>query len=287
MAFKMSPEWDALKPTTKRSYEFAINKLTERYERVAIKDMRRGELLALRDTYRKHPGNSNNIMGFLSRLLNFAVEREMIPSNPARNLPRLKLQAVDRWTDQEIAYVLHQAPEHIRRLVILGLYTGQRRGDLVAMRWDAWDGDGISLTQEKTGRALYVQAHHILKAELLKWSAGRETLTILATKTGKPWLTGTIGVAWDDFKNEERHNNSIRHLKLHGLRVTAATKLAEAGCSERQIGAITGHTSLAMIQHYTRQASQKVEGGAAITKWEQVGTLPGPKVVKLPGKPLK
>ena len=32
--------------------------------------------------------------------------------------------------------------------------------------------------------------------------------------------------------------------------------LAEAGCSELEISSITGHRSLAMVAHYTRQASQ-------------------------------
>ncbi|MCH7544708.1 MAG: tyrosine-type recombinase/integrase, partial [Proteobacteria bacterium] len=57
-------------------------------------------------------------------------------------------------------------------------------------------------------------------------------------------------------------------LTYHGLRYTAATKLAEAGCSNKEIASITGHKSLAMIEKYTRDADQERLSGAAILRWE-------------------
>jgi integrase len=40
------------------------------------------------------------------------------------------------------------------------------------------------------------------------------------------------------------------------LRKAAARRLAEAGCTEREIAAITGHASLREVQRYTRAADQ-------------------------------
>ena len=45
--------------------------------------------------------------------------------------------------------------------------------------------------------------------------------------------------------------------KAHGLRKAAARRLAEAGCTEKQIASITGHRSLAEVARYTRKADQK------------------------------
>jgi integrase len=39
---------------------------------------------------------------------------------------------------------------------------------------------------------------------------------------------------------------------LHGLRKCAACKLAEAGCSESEIRAVTGHKTTRMAEEYTR-----------------------------------
>ncbi len=43
----------------------------------------------------------------------------------------------------------------------------------------------------------------------------------------------------------------------HGLRKAAARRLAEAGCTANEIGAITGHTTLKEISRYTRAAEQR------------------------------
>jgi integrase len=42
----------------------------------------------------------------------------------------------------------------------------------------------------------------------------------------------------------------------HGLRKAAARRLAEAGCSAKQIAAVTGHRTLQEIERYTESADQ-------------------------------
>jgi integrase len=46
---------------------------------------------------------------------------------------------------------------------------------------------------------------------------------------------------------------------LHGLRKTAARKLAEAESSEQEIQAITGHVTSRMVGHYVKGADQRNE----------------------------
>src|SRR5690606_13029315 len=45
--------------------------------------------------------------------------------------------------------------------------------------------------------------------------------------------------------------------RAHGLRKAAATRLAELGCSEHEIMAITGHTTSKEVMRYTKAARQK------------------------------
>lgn len=54
-----------------------------------------------------------------------------------------------------------------------------------------------------------------------------------------------------------REKADLKEYSLHGLRYSAASELAEAGCTDQQIGAITGHKSLSMIHKYSKGASQK------------------------------
>ena len=85
-------------------------------------------------------------------------------------------------------------------------------------------------------------------------------------------------------------------MAFHGLRYTAAARLAEAGCSLKEIASITGHKSLGMIGKYSRGADQKRLSGAAIVNLERYtsGTKNGklgrevenflPKTLELNGK---
>ena len=44
---------------------------------------------------------------------------------------------------------------------------------------------------------------------------------------------------------------------IHGWRYNAAVALAEAGCSDAEIMAVTGHKTLAMVAKYRAQANQR------------------------------
>lgn len=54
---------------------------------------------------------------------------------------------------------------------------------------------------------------------------------------------------------------------VHGLRKTAARKLAEAGCSEDEIMSVTGHASAQMVRLYVRGAKRSKMADSAVLKW--------------------
>ena len=56
------------------------------------------------------------------------------------------------------------------------------------------------------------------------------------------------------------------HCVSHGLRKAAARRLAEAGCSEKQIAAVTGHRTLKEVARYTRAADQELLAAQAVDK---------------------
>ena len=85
---------------------------------------------------------------------------------------------------------------------------------------------------------------------------------ILTRADDKPWKI-------DHFRHEmgaQIRAAGLEGIVTHGLRPTAAKWMAEAGCSEREIMAITGHTSPAMVSRYVREASQKRRAQSAATK---------------------
>ena len=56
---------------------------------------------------------------------------------------------------------------------------------------------------------------------------------------------------------------------IHALRHTAAHELAAAGCSDELIQSITGHSSAAMVKHYSHFSRQRSRAKEAQSRREQ------------------
>jgi integrase len=266
-AYRSSPEWSGLKPITQRHYR-VYHAVLEDPALMAcpVADLTRRRALMLRDRIaaERGPAAANVFMRVLSALLGWAVDHEWIDHNPlarAKALPGGHLRA---WTARDYTRAVAVLPEHLRRAVVLARYTGQRRGDLIAMPWSAFDGKTIRLRQTK-GRdrpELVIPVAAPLRAELARWKRDAISTLILTTDRGVPWcgtyLSRLLGEAVAGIAPD------MAGLNIHGLRKLAAASLAEAGCTVHQIAAITGHASLSMVQLYTASAAQQHLASEAI-----------------------
>jgi integrase len=119
--------------------------------------------------------------------------------------------------------------------LLLGLWTGQRQGDLLRLTWSAYNGQEIRLRQSKTGVRVLIPVGAPLKAMLD--ATPRRSPIILVNSEGRPWTSDGFRTSF--FK--ARDAAGISGLTFHDLRGTAVTRLALVGCTEPQIAAITGH----------------------------------------------
>lgn len=276
VAYRSSPEYSGTAPATKVDYHKALDPLASEYGHLSVSDMPRKFVFWLRDHYAtkpaekegdapiKTPRRANRMITVLSILLSWAVNREWRPDNPALRVPKLKTDGGYRaWTDTEIDQMLTAATttEDVKAAVILALATGQRGQDLIKMTWADYDGEGIYITQGKTKARVWVPLHARAR-QMLDTTPRTLAPTILTRTDGQPWKI-------DHFRHEmgdQIRAAGLVGLVTHGLRTTAAKWLAEAGCSEREIMSITGHTSSAMVSRYVREASQKTRARSAADK---------------------
>lgn len=263
-AYRRSPEWNGMAENTRKVYS-AYLKYLERVGQVSVADIKRRDLWATADRIVESNGQgaAKGFVRAASALFKWAVRREWIEHSPATGIETPKGGHLPAWTAQEADQAEAGLPEHLRRVVVLARYTGQRRGDLCAMTWAAFDGQTIRVKQQKTGAELVIPCHPTLRAELEKWKLGAKAVTILANTQGRPWvaqhLSHELPVALARLDMPER-------LNVHGLRKLAATSLADAGCTVHEIAAVTGHTTLSMVALYTRSADQERLAGAAIVR---------------------
>ena len=144
----------------------------------------------------------------------------------------------------------------------LALFTGQRQGDVLQMKWsDVRDGV-VSVVQEKTGVRVWIPIHRAL-AKILA-DVPRRSIYIATNSHGAPWTQDGFRTSWGRLL--ERMELPGR-LVFHGLRKSAVVMLLEAGCTTAEVASITGQ-SYDMVEHYAKQVSQRKLAAAAIAKWE-------------------
>jgi integrase len=272
-AWERSPEWAELRQSTRDFYTRSIRPLS-RMDKVPVGKIDRRTITDIRNALAqaRGTGTATAFVNTASALFGWAVENGWLENSPMRGMKRLKGGHLPAWTDGEAALAIEHLPEYLRRVVIMALYTGQRRGDLIALTWGQYDGHTIQLRQKKTGAEVWIPCHPVLKAELDAWQASGVTgiagSPILRNSLGRPWRPDVL--SWQITVSLSRIEGFPEGKNLHGLRKLAAANLAEAGCSSKEIAAITGHSTLAMVELYTRSAEQRKLAEAAICRLLQL-----------------
>ena len=251
------------KASTQAEYRRVLEALAEHHGPKPVRLIERRHIRRMRDERADTPGAANTIVRMLKLLLNFAFDDGLITANPAARMKLFKVGEWRAWTDDECAAFERRwaCGTMERRAYALALYTGQRKGDLVLMTRAQRKDGFIRVVQGKTDEELWIPEHRDLSAQL----ASCEHMSLLTTSQGKAFDAVYFG-AW--FADAIADAGLQDECVLHGLRKTAARKLAEAGATEEQKKAVTGHTTSAMVAHYVKGANQRKLAKAAMRKLE-------------------
>jgi len=263
-SYLASADFKQLRPASRKTYKHFMEIIRRTWGPLSIVGVRRKNIINLRDKFSGKPATANYLVTAANILFKYAIEREWRPDNPAAGIKPLRTGEGHRsWTPSEITKFLATAGPPMTLALKLGLHTGQRLSDVLAMSWADIDGTAIRVVQGKTGVRLWVPLHRDLRSALA--DVRRTCPVILTDERGKPMTAGVFNHRWRAAILEAGMDGHT----FHGLRYTAAGKLAEAGCDVNQIASITGHRSLEMLQKYTRGASQKRLAETAIAKLER------------------
>jgi integrase len=223
---------------------------------------------------KKKPAAARNWLKAIRSLCRFAQAQDWIKDDPTRDvkLPPSKSSGYHTWDEDEIGRyeAAHPVGSKARLALALGLYTVQRRGDVIRMgRQHIRDGV-LHVQQQKTKTALAIPVRPELYA-VLQATPG-EHLTFLTTEAGQPYrpqqFTEVFG-RWCDAAGLPAR------CVFHGLRKAGCRRLAEAGCSANEIAAWSGHATLGEVARYTKAADQERMARNALARdlgREQTGT---------------
>jgi integrase len=204
----------------------------------------------------KRPHAARNYFKAIRALCQFAVEVEMIPSDPTQGikLPKVKTEHRRPWTETEIEQYAraHPVGSKARLAFSLGLYTIQRLGDVRRMGPQHIRSGELSVRQSKTGTALTLPV--LPQLQSIIDATPCEHMTFLVTKSGRPYSSNDLSGQFREWCNEA---GLPKGCTFHGLRATGCTRLADAGCSTHEIAAWSGHMTLKEVERYTKSANQK------------------------------
>lgn len=255
---------EALAPSTQAMRRAILERLRAEHGDKPLAGLERKHIAVLLGKMK--PYAAHNWLKTLRGLMAFAVEIELLAEDPTASIKRAKAKAstgFHSWSEGEIAqYEAHHPVGSRARLALaLLLYTAQRRADIVRLGPQHVTGNTLTVRPQKTLRTTAKMLVIPLHSELARVLAATPTghLSYLVTEAGAPFSQAGFGNWFRDRCNEA----GLPHCTAHGLRKAQCRRLAEAGCSEHQIAAITGHDSLALIRVYTRAAAQQKLAEAA------------------------
>jgi integrase len=230
-----SPDFLRLRPRTKHVYHLIIERFLTEHGHRLVREMVRDDVKRIIAAKANTPGAANDLLKKIRALIKFAIESGIRTDDPTVRIKTFPEGTIHTWTEDEIAQFEARWPKGTRERTAfaLYLYTGQRRSDVVRMAWTDLAGDAIKVVQLKTGARLKIRLHPELQEILRRWP--RSHIAILTTVFGKPFSFAGFGnMMADAIKAAGLPDRCVPH----GLRKAAARRLAEAGCSEKQIAAV-------------------------------------------------
>lgn len=245
------------------------------------------DITGYRNSLPLKPGTVNSHLKVLRVALEDAVRAGAILQNPAKQVRTIKKGSVSArrpFTPEEINKLVAAAQPEWRGLILAGVCTGQRLGDLARLRWSNVDTEKrmVSLKSRKTGQPVSIWIldplwDHLTSSPATddpnaplfpKAFAAAETsgsvqplskefhALLVSVDLAQSWSGKRTGTG----RSVPRDNTG---LSFHALRHTAVTMLKKAGVPETVVMAIVGHSSRAISDLYTHMDD------ATIADWMQ------------------
>ena len=158
---------------TQRDYSRYLDTISKAWGKLHIGSVRPKHVIQLRDAWAETPVAANHLLSVLKTFINWGIPREFSETNPCIHVPKLEVEedGARPWPAWAYKLIEEHAREDTQRAVLLARYTGQRQADVLRMAPSNIEDGGINVTQQKTGKELWVPLHPDLRDALEKWTA--------------------------------------------------------------------------------------------------------------------
>ena len=233
-------------PVTRRSAAGHFAQILERFGNEAPESL---TLEGLVDFCRSQQaaGISDVTLRLRVRLLHTAFVRAGL----TLDVPHVTARPPERMppTREEMRRILAVAPEHVRRVVLIGHATGARIGpsELFRLRWEDVDlvADVFRMPAADKGAkesTRIVPIRSDIIGELMRWKETDGDIEHVIHWRGRP--VHTIGVAW---RHALKKAGIERQIRPYDLRHAFATDAIEGGADIKAVAQVMGHADPTML----------------------------------------
>lgn len=248
--FLMTPEARMSAKRTKAIRAAAFDAAIRRFGRAhPIKSCEdrifRSQLYDWRDTFAPSMGRQHIYV--ISSVFNWAVDRGFMTDNPAAGMKHIKKasRAEIIWTSDDVRAFREAADEPLRNATDVALWTALREVDVIGLRSYQFNEGWLTVIPQKTrkhGVKLFLPYYLIRPlAETVGRLFAREMdgdALVLLSHLGEPWNERLLRRYVEAAREKAGVNPDLRFGDLRG---TAVTWMLEAGCTDAEVGSISGH----------------------------------------------
>lgn len=256
-----------LRPATQVVYRGVLERFRSAFADDPIAQFDAERIARMMNAMRHKPHAATRLRKLLGQLFIIARRARIVPPgfDPVKDTrpPKAESEGYHRWTEDELAAfeAAHPLGTKPRLAFALLLYGAQRSGDVRAMTHDTIAQGRIQLKQSKTSSAIDVPIVPPLREALDAGPLGATLL--LETRDGEAFTPkGFYGLM-----KKACIKAGLSHCSPHGLRKSAARRCREAGCSDDEGMAITGHKT---VKEYRRYAGEDPRGDRADSAMRKV-----------------
>ena len=279
--------FEPCKQSTKTSKDWALNnQLLPDFGAVPLDRIDRTGVIRWFEGYSATaPGGANSALLVFRQIMNHAIARGHIETNPTRGVKKNPRPKLTRFLSREEIGRLHEVLDRYEAkrpssksqadIIRLLLQTGCRAGEILKLRWREVDGDTLQLEDSKTGQRqvlLSPEARAIIERQ---------------PRSGSPWVfPSPMNPARARFDislwKKVRKLAGIEDVRLHDLRHTFASQAAMQGIPLPVVARLLGHAQVQMTLRYAHVSDRDVEAAAERIGGAMAGILNSSPVLSEP-----
>jgi len=193
------------------------------------------------------PATVNREIAVLKRIINKAIEWGKASANPVSRIKMFPEEGKLRFlSNKELERLIECVPELLKPIIIIAVFTGMRRGEILNLKWAniRWDLGLLCVEHTKTNKIREIPMAKVVRDILWELKKKSTSEYVFTDRQGRRLKTVRF---WFD---KAVKNAGLKDCTFHTLRHTFASDLVKANINLKVVQELLGHRDLGVTLRY-------------------------------------